>query len=88
MRAIEDYAENETDVNTRWTYKADEGGMIHECDIATWFDTSTEVTLSIFISNCVVIVHVRHTENLLKLNSIRLEIDSYSWTPRNHLTLS
>ena len=57
MRAIEDYAENETDVNARWTYKADESGMIHECDVATWFDTTTEVTLTIFISTGVVIVH-------------------------------
>ena len=47
MKAIEEYVENESDVHALRTYKADEGGIIHECEISTWFNTMTEVTLTI-----------------------------------------
>ena len=80
MKAIEDYAENETDVNTRWTYKADEGGMIHECDIATWSDITTEVKLTVFISTGVVIVHGQEHRKYV-------ETEFMQSLPATHLTL-
>ncbi len=47
---MEKYVSNETDVQARWMYKTDESGIIHECDISTWYQTTTEVTVTIFIS--------------------------------------
>ena len=57
MKAIDDYVENETDVQALWTYKADEGGIVEECEVSTWFNMTAEVTLTIFISTSVIIAH-------------------------------
>ena len=51
MMAMEKYVLNEDGVQARWTYKTDENGTIHESEISTWFQTTTEVTVTIIITN-------------------------------------
>ena len=57
LSAVEKYIDTEDDVRARWTYKVDDDGSICESEITTFFNTTTEVTLSIMIITGVFEVH-------------------------------
>ena len=73
MVAMEKYISNENDVRARWLYKVDEEDYICECEITTWFQTTTEVTVSIIIPTGVFIVQGQHHRKFVtsEFNKIR-----------------
>ena len=85
MMAMEKYVLNEDGVQARWTYKTDENGTIHESEISTWFQTTTEVTVTIIITTGVFIVQGQACRKFAEseFNKIRSRMEDSTIIPPN-----
>ena len=72
MVAMEKYVSVEKDVKARWVYKTDEDGTIYECEISTWFHTTTEVTVVIVVSTGVFTVQGQHCRKFAETEFIKI----------------
>ena len=81
--AMEAYVSKEETVQARWTYKVDEDGLIHECDISTWFQTTTEVTVTVFVVTGVFMVQGQTCRKFAEseFEKIRIQMEDSETSP-------
>ena len=56
MIAIEKYVDDNNDVEALWRYKVDDEDKYYECEIAIWFSTTTEITVTLSLVTGVLMV--------------------------------